>query len=47
MPSVDCNLQLPHYSCELTDYILSLCIKMYPSVSLKSPFNKTLQFVDA
>ena len=44
---VDCNLHLPHYSRELTDYILLLCIKIYSSVSLRSPFNKTLKFVDA
>jgi hypothetical protein len=36
-----------YYSCELTDYILLLCIKIYSNVSLKSPFNKTLQSVDA
>jgi hypothetical protein len=45
--TVDCKLQLPHYSCELTDYILVLCVTVYSSVSLKCPFNKTLQFVDA
>ena len=43
---VDCNLQLLHCSSELTDYILLLCIKIYSSVCLNTPFNKTLQFAD-
>ena len=37
LPSVDCNLQLLYYSYELTDCILLLFIKIYSSVSLKSP----------
>lgn len=47
VPSVDYNVQLLHYSWKLTDYILLLCSKIYSSVYLKSPFNKTLQFVDS